>query len=105
MEFFDVQTGCTIGALKAALLEPTPSGWMILLRDEDDCLLPLTCDGQVQTFPRAEVAAALVHQLGVDRIWVMRDLSPRTREPGSNLSKAPPAQIHSPFFGSWRRSG
>ncbi|WP_210396311.1 hypothetical protein [Motiliproteus sediminis] len=73
MEFFDVQTGCAIGALKSAIVEQGQQGWVLLLRDEDDALLPLTCDGEVQVFRERGLAASVARRFGIKRVLVLEE--------------------------------
>jgi len=74
MEFFDVQTGCAIGALKSAILEHAPHGWIVMLRDEDDALLPFTCDGKILVFRERGFAASVARQFGIKRVLVLEDI-------------------------------
>lgn len=74
MEFFDVQTGCAIGALKSAILEQAQQGWVLLFRDEDDALLPFTCDGEIQVFKERGFAASVARQFGIKQVLVLKQM-------------------------------
>ncbi|MEH6650715.1 MAG: hypothetical protein V7707_11870 [Motiliproteus sp.] len=72
MEFKEVYVGRQIGALKAVIFEPMQQGWLMLLRDEDDVLLPLTRQGQTCVFESLSQASELAHEIGFQRVAVLR---------------------------------
>lgn len=72
MEFNDVYLGQKIGALKEVIFEPRSQGWVMLLRDEDDALLPLTCAGQACVFESLTGASQLAHEIGFNQVSVLQ---------------------------------
>ncbi|RDE24882.1 hypothetical protein DV711_04680 [Motiliproteus coralliicola] len=72
MEFSEVYLGQKMGALKEVILQPKPDGWIMLLRDEDDGLLPLTWGGRACLFDSLGPAAELAHLIGFDNVRVQR---------------------------------
>lgn len=74
MEFAQVYLGQRIGALKEVVFEPIPQGWLMLLRDEEDALLPLTRKGQACVFKSLTRASDLARLIGFDRVSVLRRL-------------------------------
>ncbi len=73
MEFYDVQVGYEIGALKEAIIEPGKSGngWVIQFRDVDDSLLPLTSGGHERIFHDLDFATRLAKDFGFKRVSVI----------------------------------
>ena len=72
MEYYDVQLGCEIGALKEAIIEPgRGNGWVIQFRDIDDSLSPLTSSGNERIFHNLDNATRLAKDLGFRRISVL----------------------------------
>ncbi|WP_207062213.1 hypothetical protein [Motiliproteus sp. SC1-56] len=73
MEYYDVQLGYQMGALKEAIIEPGSrgNGWVILFRDVDDSLSPLTNAGQARIFHNLDNATRLAKDLGFRRVSVL----------------------------------
>ncbi len=72
MEFNEVYVGQRIGALKGVVFEPMRQGWLMLLRDEDNVLLPLTNRGKACLFESLSQASELAHEIGFQRVAVLR---------------------------------
>jgi hypothetical protein len=72
VEFNEVYVGQRIGALKEVIFEPMQQGWLMLLRDDDDVLLPLTRAGQACVFESLSQASELAHEIGFHRVGVLR---------------------------------
>ena len=72
MEFNDVYVGQRIGALKEVVFEPLQQGWLMLLRDEDDSLLPLTCQGHACVFESLSRASELAYEIGFHQVRVLK---------------------------------
>ena len=72
MEFTEVCTGRKIGALKEVVFKPKPQGWLMLLRDEDDSLLPLTWGGRACLFENLTRAAELAYLIGFKHVSIDR---------------------------------
>ena len=72
MEFTEVYVGQRIGALTGVIFEPMQQGWMMLLRDEDDMLLPLTRQGEACVFESLSQASDLAHEIGFQQVGVLR---------------------------------
>ncbi|MEH6823666.1 MAG: hypothetical protein V7629_07160 [Motiliproteus sp.] len=73
MEFTEVYMGQQIGALKEVVFEPMKQGWMMLLRDDEDTLLPLTFQGQACVFESLARGSELAHLIGFNRVRVLPD--------------------------------
>ncbi len=73
MEFYDVQLGYEIGALKEAIIEPgnEGNGWVIQFRDIDNSLLPLTSGGHERIFHDLDFATRLAKDFGFNRVSVI----------------------------------
>lgn len=72
MEFFDVQMGFKLGTLKETIIEPNQGcGWVIMLRDIQDNLTPLTAQGHKQIFEDFYFATSFAHTLGSKQISVL----------------------------------
>lgn len=73
MEFYDVQIGFEIGALKEAIIEPGKKGdgWIIQFRDVDNGVLPLTRGGHERIFQDLDFATQLARDFGCLRISVI----------------------------------
>ncbi len=74
MEFAEVYLGQRIGALKEVVFEPMQQGWVMLLRDEEDALLPLTRKGQACVFENLARASDLARLIGFERVSELRSL-------------------------------
>lgn len=72
VEFNEVYLGQRIGALTEVIFEPRPQGWVMLLRDQYDALLPLTCAGQACVFESLSGASRLAHEIGFDQVRVLK---------------------------------
>ncbi|MEH6473207.1 MAG: hypothetical protein V7752_18370 [Halopseudomonas sp.] len=75
MEFSEVCVGRRIGALKEVVFEPMQQGWLMLLRDDDDALLPFTCEGQACVFENLARASELAQLIGFNRIRVLHRIT------------------------------
>lgn len=73
MELYDVQMGFELGSIKGAIIEPISSGfgWVILLRDQQDHLTPLTFRGKNRIFEDLYVATSFAHCIGSRQISVL----------------------------------
>lgn len=73
MEFYDVQSGFVLGTLKEVIIEPCKHGcgWVIMLRDLDDNLTPLTYQGEERIFNDLYVATSFAYGMGSHRISVL----------------------------------
>ncbi len=73
MDLYDVQIGIAIGALKEAIVEPGDdgNGWMLLFRDEDNTLLPLTTGGHERIFHDLDKVTRLAKDMGFKNVSVV----------------------------------
>lgn len=73
MELCDVQMGFKLGSIKGAIIEPAGNGfgWIILLRDQQDHLTPLTFKGINRIFDDLYVATSFAHTIGSRQISVL----------------------------------
>lgn len=77
MEFNDVREGFILGTLKEIIIEPNGPdlGWVILLRDLQDSLTPLTFEGEKRIFSDLYFATSFAHSMGSSNIRLLEPFS------------------------------